>query len=307
MSEAIWFWVGFHILILTLLVVDLGFFHRTARVVKFKEASLRSAGWIALALLFNLVIYFFFGADKALQFFTGFIIEKSLSIDNLFLFLIFFLHFRIPLAFQHKILFWGIIGALVFRISLILMGVAIIARFHWMFYIFGGFLLFTGIKFAMQKEKKDPSKSILLQFFKSILPVATGTKHKDFFIKERGKWKVTSLFLALLMIECVDIAFALDSIPAIFAITTDPFIIYTSNVFAILGLRSLYFLIAESLEKMRYYKFGLAGILVFIGLKMLLADIFPISVPTSLAVIIVIMGLTTLGSVLYPARSVASK
>lgn len=296
MAPGVLFWIGFHVLIAILLIADLGFFQRKPHSPKFKEACLHSAGWIAIALLFNLLIYYFLGPDKALQFLTGFVIEKSLSVDNLFLFLLFFLHFRIPPAYQYKILYWGIIGALFFRISLILMGVALIERFHWMFYVFGAFLLYTGVKFAMQKEKKDPAQSLLLRFYKSFLPVAVGEGHENFFIKQKGKWKVTSLFLALLMIESVDVLFALDSIPAVFAITTDPFIIYTSNVFAILGLRSLYFLMASWLEKLHYIKFGLAAILVFIGAKMLVAPYLSISVAASLIVILVILGLTAAAS-----------
>lgn len=296
MTPTLGFWIGFHLFIALLLIADLGFFHRKAHAIKFKEACFLSAGWIGISLLFNLFVYYAFGSDKALQFFTGYIIEKSLSVDNLFLFLIFFLHFRTPPANQHKILYWGIIGALIFRITLILAGLAILERFYWMYYIFGLFLVVTGVKFALEKEKKDPSQSRLLQFFKKILPVAKGNAHQNFFIQEKGRWKVTSLFLALLMIESVDIMFALDSIPAIFAITTDPFIVYTSNVFAILGLRSLYFVLAASLEKLHYFKYGLAAILVFVGGKMLLADLIPLSVSASLAIIIAILALTALMS-----------
>ncbi len=292
------FWIGFHILIALLLIADLGIFHRKAHVIKFKEACLLSVFWIALALSFNLLIYILFGSEQALQFFTGYLIEKSLSVDNLFLFLLLFHYFRIERIYQHKILYWGIIGALIFRISLILLGVALIERFHWVFYLFGAFLLFSGVKFAIQTEKQDPSKSLLLKFFKKIFPVAKKDSHQHFFVKEKEGWKVTTLFLALLMIESIDITFALDSIPAIFAITTNPFIVYTSNVFAILGLRSLYFLLASSLEKLRYFKFGLAAILIFIGLKMVLSGIIAISVMTSLLVILAILTVTTAASLL---------
>lgn len=298
MATSLFFWIGFHVLIAILLIMDLGVFHRKGHTVKFKEALVHSGCWIALALLFNLLIYFFLGAEKALQFFTGFIIEKSLSVDNLFLFLMFFLHFRIPSAYQHKVLYWGIIGALLFRISLILAGVALLAQFHWLFYVFGAFLFFSGIQFAMEKEKKDPSQSMLLRFFMSVLPVAKRDSHENFFVKEKGKWKVTTLFLALLMIECVDILFALDSIPAVFAITTDPWIVYTSNIFAILGLRSLYFLLAAYLKKLRYFKFGLAAILVFVGTKMLCSGFIAISVSMSLIVILGILALTAVISLI---------
>lgn len=293
MNATVVFWIGFHVLIVILLIADLGFFHRKAHSIKFKEACVLSICWIALSLIFNALIYFFLGPDRALQFFTGYIIEKSLSVDNLFIFLVIFLYFRIPPAYQHKILYWGIIGALFFRIALILAGIALISKFYWIFYLFGAILLFSAFKFAFQKEKqKDPSKNRLLRLLRKVIPVAKEEGYKHFFIKEKGKWKATSCFLALIVIENTDIVFALDSIPAIFAITTDPFIIYTSNVFAILGLRSLYFVLAPSLEKLRYIKFGLAAILVFIGLKMLFVDFIDIPVSASLIVILGILGLT---------------
>jgi tellurite resistance protein TerC len=290
----IYFWIEFHVLIAILLIADLGIFHRKKRLPSFKEACWHSVFWIVLALLFNTIIYYVFGSESAIQFLTGYLIEKSLSIDNLFYFSILFLHFRVPEFHQYKILYWGILGALLFRISLILTGVVLISRFHWIFYLLGVFLIATGIKFLIQrqKEKNDPSTSQTFRFLKKIFPIEEGDVSGKFFVKKRGKWKVTTLFLVLLLIECTDIVFALDSIPAIFAITTEPFIVYTSNIFAILGLRSLYFVIASSLGKLRYYQFGLAAILVFIGFKMLLADVAPISVPISLAVILVILGVT---------------
>jgi tellurite resistance protein TerC len=297
MTRTVIFWIGFHLFIAIWLILDLAVFHRRPRSITFREACWFSALGIAIALLFNLIIYVFFGSEKALQFFTGYLIEKSLSVDNLFVFLLLFQYFRIPSAYQHKILYWGIIGALVFRITFILLGVVLVAKFHWMLYLFGALLVLTGIKFALDKPKKEPAKSLLLRFFQAILPVTEKDPEGNFFLKEKGKLKATTLFLALLMIESTDIMFAFDSIPAIFAITTDPFIIYTSNVFAILGLRSLYFILAASLEKLRYFKFGLAAVLVFVGAKMLLAGILPISVPISLLVIMVILGITIFTSV----------
>lgn len=297
MTQTVLFWIGFHLLIACLWIIDLSFFHRKAHIVKGKEACLLSGFWVILALLFNSLIYFLFGFEKALQFFTGYIIEKSLSVDNLFIFLLFFHQFRISPAFQHRILYWGIIGALVLRLSLIVMGVALIQKFDWMFYIFGGLLLLSGVRFAAQKEGKDLSQSWLLRFFKQVIPVAKGYKHHHFFVREGGQWKATSLFLVLLMIESADIIFALDSIPAVFAITTDPMIVYTSNVFAILGLRSLYFLLAASFKQFHFFKLGLAAILIFVGAKMLIADFIPISVVESLIVILTILGFTLLLSV----------
>jgi tellurite resistance protein TerC len=218
-------------------------------------------------------------------------------VDNLFLFLMIFLHFQIPAAYQRKILFWGILGALVFRIAFILGGVALIHQFHWMFYVFGAFLLFSGIRFLQQKQQKDdPTKNLLFRALSRLFPVAKGDGEGHFFVRRQGKWKVTTLFLALLMIECTDIVFALDSIPAIFAITTDTFIIYTSNIFALLGLRALYGVLSSSLKKLKYLKSGLAAILIFIGAKMLVEDFVTISLPISLAVILAILGVTILAS-----------
>ncbi len=291
------FWIGFHVLILFLLMLDLGFFHKKGDAHTFKKSCIQSLFWIAIALAFNLFIYIQMGPGKALEFLTGYIVEKSLSVDNLFLFLLVFMHFRIPAAHQHKILFWGILGALVFRIALILAGVAIIERFHFMFYVFGAFLFFSGVKFLFQKSSpKDPSKSRIFKFLSRVLPYSKDSAGGEFFVRVGGKWKVTILFLALLMIEGTDIVMALDSIPAIFAITTDTFIIYTSNVFAVLGLRELYFVLAASIEKLKYLKYGLGAILVFVGTKMLIADFATVSLPVSLSIILLILGATVLAS-----------
>jgi tellurite resistance protein TerC len=299
--NSVHFWIEFHLLIVTFLILDLGIFQRKIKKKpSFKRACLHSAFWIILALVFNAFIYYVSGYESALQFFTGYLIEKSLSIDNLFLFLFLFLHFDISAVHQHKILFWGILGALIFRMSLILAGVILIDRFHWLYYFLGAFLIFTGINFALQnpRKKKDPTKSLSYRFFKKIFPIEEKDFKEEFFIKKRGKWKITTLFIVLLLIETADIVFALDSIPAIFAITTDPFIVYTSNVFAILGLRSHYFVLASSLSKLYYYKVGLAAILVFVGSKMVLASYIPISVPMSLMVIVAIMGVTVVCSLM---------
>lgn len=292
------FWVVFHLLIAILLVVDLKLFCRNDRKFRIKEAWLLSAFWIAVALLFNAFVYFYFGSESALQFFTGYLIEKSLSADNLFLFLVIFLHFQTPVADQHRILFWGIIGAIVLRISLILAGVVLIEQFQWMFYVFGGFLLISGMKFLLQKQKvKDPSQNLAFRLISRTFPIAKGDSQGQFFVRHKRQWKVTTLFLALLTIECTDIIMALDSIPAIFAITTDPFIIYTSNIFAVLGLRALYFVVSSSMRQLKYLKFGLAAILIFVGAKMLLADFLPISLLFSLSIILVILVVTILASV----------
>jgi len=294
------FWIGFHLLIILLLVIDLGIFQGKTKELRFKQACLHSVFWIVLALFFNFLIYYVLGAESALQFLTGYLIEKSLSVDNLFLFLFLFMHFHISEHNQHKVLYWGIIGALILRISLILTGVALVDRFHWLYYSLGAFLIVTGFHFALQSQqrKKDPTLSLSFRFFKKVLPIEENEGTGKFFVKKRGHWKVTTLFVVLLLIETTDIIFALDSIPAIFAITTDPFIVYTSNVFAILGLRSHYFVLAGSLSKLYYYKFGLAAILIFVGGKMVLANAIEISVLISLFVIIAILALTIVCSLM---------
>lgn len=297
------FWTGFHLLILLLLFLDLGIFHRKLREISVRESLLLSACWIFLALLFNTVIYFVRGPDAALQFFTGFLVEKSLSIDNLFVFLMIFSYFKIPLLYQYKVLYFGIIGALVFRIALILAGIQLIQEFQWMIYLLGLFLLVTGAKFALQRQHKLlPEQNALVRLCKKIIPLSEKNGGGNFFLQERGKWKMTNLFLVLLMIESSDVVFALDSIPAIFAITTDPFIVYTSNIFAILGLRSLYFALAHTLNKLKYFKFGMSAILVFVGVKMLLSRVYPISVSVSLVVIAVILTATIVISMLSSRR-----
>jgi tellurite resistance protein TerC len=290
-------WVGFHLLIALLLFIDLKFFSRKNQAIPFKGALILSGFWIFVALIFNLFVHIAFGIESALQFFTGYLIEKSLSVDNLFLFLIVFLHFQIPAVYQRKVLLGGIFGALVFRIAFILAGSALISQFHWMFYLFGAFLLFSGVKFLKAKQPlANPAQSILFRTLSRLLPVTAGESQGRFFVRDWGKWKATSLFLALLMVECTDILMALDSIPAIFAITTDPFIIYTSNIFALLGLRALYFVLAASLNKLKYLKTGLALLLIFIGAKMLIANWAPISLPITLAITLTILSVTTLAS-----------
>jgi tellurite resistance protein TerC len=298
MAHPIIFWGGFHLLIALLLAIDFKCFVQKRQAVKLKEALILSAFWIAIALLFNLFVYFSLGMKSALQFFTGYLIEKSLSVDNLLLFMVIFLRTGIPAADQRKILFWGILGALASRIFLILAGIALIDKFDWMFYVFGAFLLLSGVKFLEQ----NPSRNFLFRTLSRVLCVEEGRTEGYFFVRRQGKWKATSLFLALLMVECTDIIMALDSIPAIFSITVDPFIIYTSNVFAILGLRALYFAISTCLSKLKYLKVALRAILIFTGAKMLLNPWVQISLPASLAVIIVILCMAILAS-LRPWRT----
>lgn len=286
MQYPILFWTGFHVFILGLLALDFWVFHKKNRSITFKRACVLSGFWIAIALAFNAFLYLHFDATVALQFLTGYVIEKSLSVDNLFLFLVIFTHFKVSALHQHKILFWGILGVLFFRITLILLGITLINLFHWTFYLFGGLLLLSGLKLGWQKKSgKDVTQNRFFSTLKKWLPTTSSYRGDRFFLIEKGKWKVTPLFLVLLMIESTDVVLALDSIPAVFAVTRDPFIIYTSNILAVLGLRSLYFVVATSLVKLRYLTLGLALILVFIGSKMLLSDVIEISVLESLAVI----------------------
>jgi len=302
MGTSIYFWIGFHVFIFIMLALDLGVFHKHTHKVSVKEAAVWSFVWITLALLFNLFIYLDpdFGKTKALEFLTGYVIEYSLSVDNIFVFILIFSYFAVKAQYQHKILFWGIIGALIMRGIFIFTGVALINRFHWIVIIFGGFLVFTGIRMLFQKETEvDPEKNAIVRFFKRFLPV-THTLHGDkLFITQNRRLYATPLFLVLLIIESSDLVFAVDSIPAVIAISHDRFIVYTSNIFAILGLRSLYFAIAGILGYFRYLKIGLAFVLTFVGLKMLAAFLnFEIPIVSSLVIIISILLTSILASVL---------
>jgi tellurite resistance protein TerC len=304
MEYPVLFWVGFHLLVFALLLIDLKGFHRKSHELSRKEALVMSAMWILLALGFNLFIYLSLGAEAGLQFLTGYVIEKSLSVDNLFVFLLIFSYFNIAPKVQHRVLYWGILGAIAFRIVLILAGVKLIQEFHWVTYLLGALLIGTGIKFALETEQKiHPERNVLVRLAKMVFPLSSRKGAETFFVRQRGKWMMTSLFVVVLTIESADIIFALDSIPAILAITTDPFIVYTSNIFAILGLRSLYFVLSGYIDKLRFFKYGLAAILVFIGAKMVLAEIYPIPLLLSLGIISAILALTITCSLIYPVRS----
>jgi tellurite resistance protein TerC len=276
-------WVGFNVFVLALLAIDLGVFHRKAHAVSVREATIWSVIWISLSMLFNLGIYFFWQAispasqysngEAALAFFTGYLIEKSLSVDNIFVFVLIFSYFSVPAKYQHRVLFWGILGALVMRAALILVGAALIKEFHWIIWIFGAFLIFTGIRMAFHKDEElHPENNPLVKLVKRFMPVTRDYHGASFFVREGGKLMATPLLLVLLIVESTDLVFAVDSIPAIFAVTEDPFIVYTSNVFAILGLRSLYFLLAGVMHKFHYLKLGLSAVLTFVGVKMLMPD-----------------------------------
>jgi tellurite resistance protein TerC len=283
-------WIGFIVFILAMLALDLGVFNRKTHVVKIKEAVLWSVVWISLALLFNAGIWLYMGQQKAFEFLTGYVIEKSLSVDNIFVFVLIFSYFRIPAEYQHKILFWGVFGALVLRAVFIFAGVALIDKFHWIIYVFGAFLIYTGIKMITEKDKKfEPEHNPVMKIARKYFNVASNYNGSRFFIKEGGKKLVTPLFLVLLFIETTDVIFAVDSIPAILAVSNDTFIIFTSNVFAILGLRALYFALAGVIDKFRYLTYGLAIVLSFVGVKMLISGFYKIPILISLGFILLVI------------------
>lgn len=297
-------WMGFIGMVLIFLSLDLGLFNKKKHALSIKEAIIWSLVWFSLAMAFNALIWFKFGGTNALQFLTGYLIEESLSIDNLFVILLIFASFRINPDYQHRVLFWGIIGALVMRGIMILVGSALVSRFHWILYIFGIFLVYSGFRIFLQKEEKyDPHDSHIVKFIKRFIPVSRNPSDGKFFTKEKTKNVATMLFVALLVIEVSDVVFAFDSIPAIFGITTDPFIMFTSNIFAILGLRSLYFVILKAHKYFAYLPIGLAVILIFIGLKILLERIIDISIFTSLGVVGGIIAVYVIASLLFPPKN----
>ncbi|HNU90446.1 MAG TPA: TerC family protein [Spirochaetota bacterium] len=296
-------WGGFIIFILGLLILDLKVLQKDDHEIKVREALAWTGFWIALALLFNAGVYYFEGTQKALEFLTAYLIEKSLSVDNIFVFLMVFSYFGIPPKYQHRVLFWGIIGALIMRAAFILVGVALIERIHWIIYVFGAFLIFIGIKMALEKEKEiHPEKNPVLKYFRKIMPVTKEFVGHDFFTKKGNRWAATPLFVVLLVIESTDIVFAVDSIPAVLAISHDPFIVYTSNVFAILGLRALYFAIAGVMRLFHYLNYGLAFILIFVGIKMILADYYKLPVSAALGVIAGVLAISVIASIMFPKK-----
>lgn len=296
-------WAGFNLFVILMLALDLGVFHRKTHAVSVKEALVWTGVWITLAMFFNLFIYFYFGEEKAVEFFTGYLIEKSLSVDNIFVIIMIFSYFHVPQEYQHKVLFWGILGALVMRVIFILSGIELIHRFHWLIYIFGGFLIFTGIKMLLSDDSKiDPEKNPVIKLARRMFSVTDGFVGSSFFVKKEGKTWATPLFLVVILIEATDLIFAVDSIPAILAISEDPFIVYTSNVFAILGLRSLYFALSGIEKYFHYLKFGLSAILVFVGIKMCIVDFYKIPVELSLIVIVFVLMIAMISSVLFPKK-----
>jgi tellurite resistance protein TerC len=299
------FWIGFHVFVFLMLALDLGVFHRKAHEVKMKEALIWSAVWISLALAFNVIVYFWHGKTAALQFLTGYLIEYSLSVDNIFVFILIFSSFRVPSKYQHEVLFWGILTALIMRAAFIILGIALIERFHWMVYVFGAFLVFTGVKMAINKDKEelDVEKNLVMKFCRKFMPITKELHGGKFFIKVDGKLFATPLFIVLMVVETTDVIFAADSIPAILAISKDPFIVYTSNAFAILGLRSLYFALSGIMDLFHHLHYGLSAVLSFVGLKMILSDIYHIPIAASLGFIFLALALSVIASIIWPKKA----
>jgi tellurite resistance protein TerC len=280
-------WIGFSVFILFMLSLDLGLFNRRAHAIKYREAAIWSGVWICLASIFAAIVFYYQGSSRGLEFVTGYLIELSLSVDNLFVFLLIFSYFKVPSKYQHRVLFWGVLGALVMRLTMIFIGATLINRFHWIIYIFGAFLVYTGIKmFTQQDNDFQPEDNALVRFVTRVFPMTRTYDEKHFFTRINGRLTGTLLLLVLVIVEVADLIFAVDSIPAIFAITTNAFIVYTSNVFAILGLRSMYFLLAGVVEKFHYLKIGLAIVLTFIGAKMLIVAVH-INIPIWISLVFV--------------------
>jgi len=297
-------WAGFIAFVLAMLAIDLGVFHRKAHEVSLKEAGIWSAVWVALAAVFNIGVYFWFGVQRALEFTTGYLIEKALAVDNIFVFVVIFSTFAVPAIYQHRVLFWGVLGALVMRAAFILAGGAFLQRFHWAIYVFGALLAVTGVKLLVQRNQEmHPEKNPLVRWFQKVFPVSPEFHGDKFLVLKKGRRYATPLLLSLVAVEVTDVIFAVDSIPAIFAITSDPFLVFTSNIFAILGLRSLYFLLGGIITKFAYLKVGLSFVLIFVGAKMLLIEVYKVPIVASLACIAGILGLSILASVLKPRFS----
>ncbi len=307
MTPQFWLWIGFNLFVLAMLALDLGVFHRKTHVVSFREAIAWTVVWVTLAFCFNLGVWHYAGPQKALEFLTGYLIEYSLSVDNIFVFALLFSYFAVPPEFQHRVLFWGILGALVLRAVMIVAGTVLIAKFTWIVYVFGAFLVLTGIKMIVKREEEmHPERNPVVRWFKRLMPVTGSYRGDAFFVRENGVRMATPLFVVLLLVEISDVIFAVDSIPAIFAVTTDPFIVYTSNVFAILGLRSLYFALAGVMNRFHFLKIGLGVVLSFVGVKMLLAHTaWKLDTLVSLGVIVLSLATSIAASLLWPKPPVA--
>ncbi len=301
MNHSLILWTVFNIFIVAMLIIDLAVFHKKDQEESIKQALIWTGVWITMALLFGIGVYYYMGSQPALDYYTGYLIEKSLSVDNIFVFLLVFSYFKVPPNFQHKVLFWGIFGALVMRFLFIFTGVALLERFHWIIYVFGGFLVFTGIKLAFEKDKEvHPERNPVLLLVRRIFPTTKSYYGSKFFIRRMGKIIATPLFIVLIVIETTDLVFALDSIPAILAITRDEFIVYSSNAFAILGLRALYFAVSGIMRLFHYLHYGLSLILVFVGVKMLISEFYHIPTPYALAFIGLTLTVSVVASILNP-------
>jgi tellurite resistance protein TerC len=296
-------WSVFGVLVLTMLTLDLGVFHRRKHEIKFKEAVTWSAVWIGLALAFAGLVWWVRGGHSALEFLTGYIIEESLSVDNLFVFLLIFGYFAVPAQDQHTVLFWGILGAMIFRAIFIVTGVALLEQFEWVIYIFGAILIYSGIKMGLEKDKEiHPDQNPVLRLFRKSMPVTPGFEGSRFFVRREGKIFATPLFLVLIVVETTDLIFAVDSIPAVLAITRDRFTIYTSNIFAIMGLRAMYFALKGVMGLFHHLHYGLAAILVFVGLKMVVAHFVHIPIGVALAVVGGVLALSVVASLIWPEK-----
>jgi tellurite resistance protein TerC len=308
MSGNLMLWIGFAVLITVMFILDLGIFNRKSHEISFREALTWTLVWVGLAMAFNVGILFFLGRDKALEFLTGYLIEESLSVDNLFVFIMIFSYFHISRALQPKILKWGIIGALVMRAIFIFLGIELFERFHWMVYVFGALLIVTGLKMAFGGDEKiEPEKNLVVRLVRRFVPITRRIHGDRFFIRRNGMLAATPLFLTLLVVESSDLIFAVDSIPAILAVTRDPFIVYTSNVFAIMGLRSLFYLLSNVMEMFAYLKLGVSFILAFVGVKMLLSQTYPIPIFFSLGVIVGVLAISIMMSIVIGAGKKASR
>jgi len=296
-------WIIFNAFVLLMLAVDLFIFNRENHEISLKESLTWTLIWVLLAMMFFAGLWYYAGQEPAFQYLTGYLVEKSLSADNIFVFLLIFRYFAVPSKHQHHILFWGIIGALVMRFIFIFAGVALIERFHWIIYVFGAFLIYSGVKMTQNKDEEiHPDRNPIIKLLKRFIPVSTSDGDGKFFIKENGQWVASRLFVVLLVVETTDLIFAVDSIPAILAITQDTFLVYTSNVFAILGLRALYFALAGVIEKFHHLHYGLSGILIFIGFKMLIMDLYKIPVEISLLVIVTFLVTSIVTSLKFPPK-----
>jgi tellurite resistance protein TerC len=306
MSSQVLLWVIFGVVVILMLALDLGVFHRKAHVIRLREAIVWSAVWIGMALIFNVGVYLYLGPEAGLNFLTAYVIEKSLSVDNIFVFLLIFSYFSVPAVYHHRVLYWGIIAALVMRAVFIAAGLTLIQKFEWIVYVFGAFLVYTGVRMALRKDEEiHPERNPVLKLFRRFMAVTPQYEGSHFLVKKEGRYMATPLAVVLLVVETSDVIFAVDSIPAVLAITYDPFIVYTSNVFAILGLRALYFAVAGIVELFHYLRYGLSFILAFVGVKMLISKVYHVPTKVALAVIAATVTICVVASMIHPHQAPA--